>query len=241
MVAPASQCLPIPSPDPAYLALTVSAMTAAVALGEVARPKEGEVALVTAAGGGTGSFAVQLLKRKYGCKVVGTCSSEEKGEYLLSIGCDEYINYKVSREELAARMTEVAPDGFHVIYECVGGVLRDVAVEHIAIHGRMVIIGGISGYTSGDAWQSTETDYFFANGLRLLVRRSAAVSGFLLPYYWDVIPTYFEDIKKRFEEGSVTVRLDPHRLTGLEKVAEAVAYLYTGKSYGKVILNISDE
>lgn len=238
---PVEACLRVPAIDPKYLAINVSGLTAAVSLGELCRPTQADTALVTAAGGDTGSIAVQLLKKKYGCKcVVGTCGTPEKAVYLRSIGCDEVIVYKKSEEEVAADMARVAPNGFDVVYEGVGGTLQRLAVQHLATHGRLVLIGGISGYKGGSAWQrssnkvdETSTDYALLHH-NFLLRRSASVMGFMLPHFRAVIPGYFADLVRMLDDGELQVRCDPAgQMRGLEKVADAVDYLHSGKSVGK--------
>ncbi|KPI89515.1 putative oxidoreductase [Leptomonas seymouri] len=240
-VVPAAVCQRIPRIDPIYLTINVSGLTAAVSLGELARPQQSDTALVTAAAGGTGCIAVQLLKKKYKCKcVVGTCSTAEKAEYLRSIGCDTVINYKASEDEVSAEMNRVAPHGFDVVYECVGGTLQRLAVQHLAIHGRIVFIGGISGYKNGSSWhRSTDkvdensTDYVMLHN-NFLLRHSASAMGFLLPAFREVIPTYFADLVRMLDSGELHVRLDPNgQEQGLQHVKEALDYLYSGKSFGK--------
>lgn len=243
-VVPASACSKIPTPAPEYLTLNVSALTAAVSIGEIARPKEGEVALVTAAAGGTGSFAVQLLKKKYKCRVVGTCSTAEKAEYLRSIGCDVAVDYTKDTEDVTKQLALAAPDGFDIVYESVGGSIRELAMENIALHGRIIFIGSIGNYKDGSAWTAKKTSIEQAektikNGL--ILRRGATVAGFLLPHYRDVIPAYFADLLAMYTAGALIVRLDDHgKREGLDRVQEAVAYLHSGKSYGKVIVKIAD-
>lgn len=99
-LVPAKHLVPIPALDARYLPLLVSGLTASVALSEVGQMRSGETVLVTAAGGGTGQFAVQLAHRAgalggrarrdgaqptalctgrcAGNHVIGTCSSDEK-------------------------------------------------------------------------------------------------------------------------------------------------------------------
>lgn len=240
-VAPAAVCQRIPRLDPVYLTVNVSGLTAAVSLGELARPKPSDTALVTAAAGGTGSIAVQLLKKKYKCAcVVGTCSSAEKADYLRSIGCDEVIDYTAPEAEVAAAMTRVAPHGFDVVYESVGGTLQRLALQHLAVHGRIIFIGGISGYMDGSSWhRSTDkvdensTEYVMMHH-NFLLRRSASAMGFMLPTFREVIPAYFADLVRMLDAGDLHVRLDPKgQMEGLQHVKEAVDYLRSGKSFGK--------
>lgn len=54
-------------------------MTAWAGLKKIAEPiKQGEVAFVSGAAGAVGLVAGQLLKTKYGCKVIGSAGSNEK-------------------------------------------------------------------------------------------------------------------------------------------------------------------
>ncbi|KAI5691480.1 Alcohol dehydrogenase GroESlike domain [Leishmania braziliensis] len=232
--APAERCILVPELKPEYIVLPVSALTAAVALGEVGRVKKGDVALVTAAAGGTGQIAVQLLKRVYGCTVIGTCSSEEKTEFLKRIGCDHVINYKV--ESLDSRLHELCPKGVDVVYECVGGHIFNDAVRHLAVHGRLMIIGSISSYKSSEAIPS-----FPPSGTSLttlLLVKSASLNGFFLPQFHEVIPQYMASLLQYVKSGQVQLFLDKKVFHGLSSVADAVEHLYSGTSYGKVLVEI---
>ena len=53
-------------------------MTAYASLKKIAEPKAGEVAFVSGAAGAVGLVAGQLLKRVYGCKVIGSAGTDEK-------------------------------------------------------------------------------------------------------------------------------------------------------------------
>jgi NADPH:quinone reductase-like Zn-dependent oxidoreductase len=75
----------------------ISGMTALVAVRDRGRVQPGQRVLVVGAGGGVGSFAVQLAKA-FGANVTGVCSSS-KAELVRSIGADEVIDY--TREDFA--------------------------------------------------------------------------------------------------------------------------------------------
>jgi NAD(P)-dependent dehydrogenase (short-subunit alcohol dehydrogenase family) len=85
--------VPVPAPTPETVAFLTSGLTASISL-EQAGLKRGETALVTAAAGGTGLFAVQIAKIA-GLHVIGTCGSEEKAQVLRGLGVDRVVNYKV--------------------------------------------------------------------------------------------------------------------------------------------------
>ena len=63
--------------------------------------------LVTAAAGGTGQFAVQLMKNAGIENVIATCSTEEKTKFLKSIGATHVIN--TSTQKLGVELSELCP------------------------------------------------------------------------------------------------------------------------------------
>ena len=75
-----------------YLSLCgICTITAWIGLNEIAKAKEGETIVVSAASGATGSAVCQLAKIM-GLKVIGLTSKDEKCDYLKTIGV-EPINY----------------------------------------------------------------------------------------------------------------------------------------------------
>jgi NADPH-dependent curcumin reductase CurA len=250
----------VPKPDVRYLPLEVSGVTASIALEQVLEPKPGETALVTAAAGGTGQFAVQLLKQQYGCKVVATCSSREKAEYLRSLGADRVINYKV--EDVDAVLSNEFKNGLNVVYESVGGRMFDLSVKHLATRGRLGVIGNITGYKSGssfgeappsegadrlaaaeaaragDADGSSQRAGFRAGSPigSSLLWRSASVRGFFLPHFAKHIPAHFTSLRERVDAGTLVSEVDSAVFNGVESAPAAVNHLLSGESVGKVVI-----
>ena len=65
--------------------------------------KQGETAFITTAAGPVGSFVVQLAKLD-GLKVIASAGSDEKVEFVRSLGADVVFNYKKeSTEEVLQR------------------------------------------------------------------------------------------------------------------------------------------
>ena len=75
------------------LALVTQGSTAWLATNQAIQIYENDIVLVQAAAGGVGSLITQLAKLK-GATVIGTASTEEKLQYLTTIGVDHKINYK---------------------------------------------------------------------------------------------------------------------------------------------------
>jgi NADPH-dependent curcumin reductase CurA len=251
-VVPSRSTRRVPKADPKYLALEVSGVTASIALAKVLEPQRGEVALVTAAAGGTGQFAAQLLKKKYGCHVIGTCSSHGKSAFLKSIGVDRVVNYT---EEDLDQVLAGYRGGVNVVYESVGGNMFDLAVKHLANKGRLGVIGNVSGYQSGSSFGEKQANGDVAKedgtgsatraGYRpgapigtQLLSKSASVRGFFLPHFPKYVPEHFHELCEMVDNGTLISQVDPALFRGVASAAKAVEYLLSGKSCGKVVLTL---
>jgi len=232
------QLLPIPELKAEYLALVVTGLTAAIGLDVAGQIKSGEKVLITAAAGGTGQTCVQYAKGK-GCFVIGTTSSDEKGEFLKSIGCDHVINYR--KTDLFEELKKSYPKGVDVIWETIGGETFEKLIDHLAIHGRMVIVGGITGYKTV-GFPSIKIQ----NLPSKLVMNSTSLTGFFLPNERDKYAEYFKKLVTMYSSGQLKIRLDkgekspegPFR--GVDSVVRAVEYLHTGKNKGKVYVALRE-
>jgi NADPH:quinone reductase-like Zn-dependent oxidoreductase len=89
-------------------AVPMSGLTALRALRDVAVVQPGQRALITGAGGGIGSFAVQIAKAM-GAEVTGVCSTG-KLDLVRSLGADHVIDY--TREDFTER-----PERYDVVLD----------------------------------------------------------------------------------------------------------------------------
>ncbi|MFE7606935.1 NADP-dependent oxidoreductase [Streptomyces celluloflavus] len=112
--------------------LPLAGLTAYQALRRVGG-RAGETALVHAAAGGVGSFAVQIAVAR-GLRVIGT-ASEPNHDYLRSLGA-EPVTYG---DGLADRVRALAPEGVDVALDFVGGVV-DVSQRLLKDRTRMASI-----------------------------------------------------------------------------------------------------
>jgi NADPH-dependent curcumin reductase len=79
---------------------------------EKAAPKAGDVVVVSAAAGATGSVVAQLAKRVHSCTVIGIAGGSEKCSYLVDeLGLDAAVDRKVS---LARRVPFREGEATHV-------------------------------------------------------------------------------------------------------------------------------
>ncbi|ESO99105.1 hypothetical protein LOTGIDRAFT_201415 [Lottia gigantea] len=232
--------IPLPSLKAEFLPLILSGLTASISLDKVGEIKSGETVLVTAAAGGTGQFAVQWAKNA-GCHVIGTCSSDEKVDFLKSIGCDRPINYKT--EVLKDVLKAEYPKGIDVIYESIGGEMFDTCVNSLAVKGRLIIIGYISGYET----QKGFTPSRLATLPQKLLPISASVRGFFLFNWSKDYSEYMMKLIQLLAENKIMSVVDngqsvkPGGFKGLDDISDAIEYMYSGKNKGKIVVEIPEK
>ncbi|PRX49184.1 NADPH:quinone reductase-like Zn-dependent oxidoreductase [Prauserella shujinwangii] len=133
------------APKPANLgfveaaAVPVSGGTALQAVRDCGRVRPGHRVLVIGAGGGVGSFAVQLAAA-FGGEVTGVCGPD-KAELVRSLGAVDVIDY--TREDLAERRHR-----YDVILDTAGNRPLARLRRALAPRGALVIVGG----EGGDRW-----------------------------------------------------------------------------------------
>ncbi|KAA1419765.1 NADP-dependent oxidoreductase [Mumia zhuanghuii] len=163
---------------------------------------EGSTVLVHAAAGGVGSFAVQLAVHA-GARVVGT-ASEGNHDYVRSLGA-EAVEYD---DGLVERALRVAPDGFDVILDYVGGDAIDTAAALLKPGGRIVSI------TDPRARSELGGDYAW-------VRPDAADLA---------------ELARLVDDG--VLRVEVAEVFDLEHAADAYRAVETGHTRGKVVVRV---
>ncbi len=103
----------------------------------------GETLLVTGAGGGVGTTAIEIGKAM-GARVIAAASTDEKLEIAKNLGADEVINY--SDGELKEKVKALTDGlGADVIYDPIGGDIFMQCMRCINWKGRVLVIGFASG------------------------------------------------------------------------------------------------
>lgn len=184
------------------------------------------------AAGGAGQIAVQLAKIA-GNHVIGTCSSDEKVAMLKEMGCDRVINYK--KEDFNQVLKDEYPRGMDIVIECVGGKFFNICLANLAVRGRLVVLGSVSSYTEEGGLAGDNV-----NTLQLLAA-SKTVCGFYLPAYFEYFAAHMTNMYKLMGEGTLKVHVEDKGYTGLEQVADAVEFLHSGKSRGKIVVTLFDD
>ena len=102
-----------------------------------------ETLLVLGASGGIGTATIQLAKIM-GVKTICAVGSDEKAEYVQSLGANEVIRYdQVDLKETVKELTD--GKGVDVVMDPVGGDVTEQALRATAWNGRLLVIGFTDG------------------------------------------------------------------------------------------------
>jgi NADPH:quinone reductase-like Zn-dependent oxidoreductase len=170
--------------------------------------------LINGAGGGSGSFAIQLAKR-LGAHVTGV-DNAGKLDFMHFLGADEVIDYRsedftrrtppydlvldlVAHRSVFAYRRALAPGGR---YRCVGGSVRALL--------RILTVGGAAGRLTGRR-----------------IGVLAVKEG----------PAHFAALTDLCVRGDVGIHID--RTFRLDDVPEALAHVGEGRALGKVVVTMA--
>lgn len=198
-------------------ASAISGVTALIGLRDVAKVKPGQSVCVIGAGGGVGSWAVQLA-RHFGAHVTAVCSTS-KVEFVRTLGAASVIDYTT--------MSFPTDGRFDVILDLAGNRPLSVLRRALASRGTLVIGGGEDG------------DRFFGGMGRTL--RAALWSMFLKQRLAMLVgfvkPEPLQALANILGQPGVTPAVD--RTFPLEQVADAMRTLVAGQVRGKLVLSVT--
>src|SRR5262249_33634353 len=173
---------------------------------EVAKPQAGETFCVSAAASSVGSIAGQIAKMQ-GARVIGIAGSPEKCAWVTGeLGFDECIDYK--RDDVAARLKELAPAGVDGFFDNVGGELLGRVLRRIAMRARIVLCGDISTY-------NLEGPAPPLHNIRYVMGKRARMEGFNTLDYWDHYHEAAAELAGWLADGKLKARV--HELQGIER------------------------
>jgi len=210
------------APKPANLtfeqaaAVPIAATTALQALRDKGQLRPGQKVLINGAGGGVGSFAVQIAKA-FGAEVVAV-SGTENVEMVRSIGADRVIDH--TQEDFTR-------DGQRYDLICDIGGNRSLSDCRRALtpEGRLVLVGAGSGRWVGPFLRPV------AGALR-----SRFISQRMLPFLAQQTRDDLLVLKELIEAGKIVPVID--RAFPLPEAANAIRYLEAGHVRGKVVVTV---
>jgi NADPH:quinone reductase-like Zn-dependent oxidoreductase len=197
--------------------LYVAALTALQGLRDKAQLRQGQRVLVNGAGGGVGTFAVQLAK-VFGAYVTAVTRTESI-ELVRSIGADEVIDHRA--EDFTRRS-----ERYDVIFDIGGNRPLAACRRVITRNGTLLAVGAPAG-----RWLAPVGRLLHAALL------SPFVSQRLVPFISRNDRTDLELLGGLAERGQIRSVID--RQFPLAEVAEAIKYVGTGQARGKVVISVA--
>jgi NADPH:quinone reductase-like Zn-dependent oxidoreductase len=186
-----------------------------------------ETVLVTAASSGVG-VATLLLAKLIGATVIGTSRSAEKIEKLKGYGLDAGV--VTGNDGFGAAIAAViGEDGVDMIVDNIGGDVFPACLQALAVGGRFVTIGRMSGMLKGEldldrlALRRLHL-YGVSNRLRTPAQRAQSTKRFVA------------DLMPALQDGRLKPIVD--RIFTLGEIAAAQAYLEADRHVGKVAIRI---
>ncbi len=211
------------------VAVVTNGVTAWQMLHRAAKVQRGQTVVVHGASGGVGTLLVQLA-RLAGAEVIGTASAS-KHETLRALGAVP-IDYR--NEDVPKKVRQIAPDGVDAVFDHVGG-------PGLVDSWRMLRRGGtLVSYGSASTLESTGhhlRPYVPIFG-RVLLWNALPNGKRATFYYVKRWPKLFREdlstVLSLLAEGKIEGRV--YRRLPLERAAEALGLLASGKASGKVVL-----
>lgn len=199
-------------------ALPVSGLTALQAVRDQACVQPGQRVLITGAGGGIGTFAVQLVKAR-GASVTAVCGPAKAG-LVRSLGADHVIDY--TRQEI-----DSGGVGYDVIIDLSGSRPLSLLRRALDRRGTLVVTGGdrydrpaLTGMSR--TARAPLASMLTRQRLRAFIARENAAD--------------YQALAQLAESGSVRPVID--RVYPLASAAEAIARIASGHATGKGIITI---
>ncbi|HEY3996079.1 MAG TPA: zinc-binding dehydrogenase [Mycobacterium sp.] len=184
----------------------------------------GESLLVHGAAGGVGGLAVQIAKALGAGPVIGTASTPQRREFVMTLGADAAISYDEPgwtdqvRELTSGR-------GVDVLIESIGGEVFEQNFDALATFGRYLLLGSTRG--PGEPFAP-----------RRLMTRSQALIGFYLPVFYErpeLIGNALRFLAAGIKTGQITPQVDD--VLPLRQAAEAHRRLESREVRGVIVLD----
>jgi alcohol dehydrogenase len=225
-------------------ALPVQAITAWYAIRELGACRHGQSVLVQSAAGGVGLNALEILRR-VGARAVASGGTEEKAGFLVEhAGLERRQIIVRDRRAFAAQLDDAlranGMEGFDLVLDAVAGPFFEPAYRRMRPAGRMVIYGAADLMPSGARtnWLKLAARYLARPRIDpiSMVSANKSVMGFNLIWLWE----QSERLPEAYAALTPYITRPPYigRRFPFSRAPDAIRYLQSGGSVGKVVLEI---
>lgn len=201
----------------------VTFLTAWYALVELGRARAGETILIHGAAGGVGLAAIQIAKA-LGLTIVGTAGSEEKRNYLRTLGVDQVFDSR-SLSFVADVKASTAGEGVDLVLNSLFSDAMERSIELLKPFGRFLELGKRDYYSNrkiGLRPFRRNISYFGIDADQLPLKAPALTKAI------------FEQLGTLFAKGEL--RALPYRLFEHDEIADAFRLMQNAGHVGKIVL-----
>jgi NADPH2:quinone reductase len=227
VAVPEPWLVPLPDEvsDDQAAALMLQGLTAHALLNYCAHVEEGETVVVEAAGGGTGTLAVQLAKRA-GARVIGMASSDEKRALAERLGADATVDSRA--DDLNEAILEANGGNRVDVVLHMSGTCFDAELHALGPLGRIVAFGNAARQPN-----EVKTNY--------LLQTSKSVIGFwlvpLIAQKRDLVRSMTAELLGAVAAGELEVVIGG--VYPLSEAARAHTEMQERRTSGKLLLDPS--
>ena len=208
--------------------IPLAGLTAWQALIETANLKKGQRVLIHAGSGGVGTIAIQLAKHLGA--TVATTTSTGNLDFVKNLGADIAIDYKTTD------FTKVLRD-YDVVLNSLGTEILNKSLQVLKSGGKLISISGPPdpdfAKDQGSSWILRLVMYLLSYGIRKKAKRYHVSYSFL---FMKADGDQLREITSLIDAGVIRPVVD--RVFPFESTKEALAYVETGRSKGKVVVKV---
>ncbi|PFH12413.1 NADPH:quinone reductase-like Zn-dependent oxidoreductase [Collimonas sp. PA-H2] len=204
------------------------ALTAWQTLVEKGKLKKGQKVLIHAGSGGVGTIAIQLA-RHIGA-TVATTASAANADMLKTLGADIVIDYK--KDDFSTKLKD-----YDLVLDTQGGDIQKKSLSVLKPGGKLI---GIAGPPDPDFAKLRGMNGFvrlvmglLSYGIRKAARRSGASYSF---HFMTANGQQLGEITSLIEAGHIRPVVD--RVFPFEETRQALDYVETGRTKGKVVIKV---
>jgi NADPH:quinone reductase-like Zn-dependent oxidoreductase len=211
--------------------LPLVALTAWQALVVKARVQPGQKVLIHAGSGGLGSIAIQLAKHLGA--TVATTTSAKNIAWVTDLGADVVIDYKT--QDITAELS-----GYDLVLDTQGGATLEKSLQVLKPGGAVI---SVAGPPDPEFAREFGANWFLVQAMRALsfsIRRKAKKRSVSYSFlFMTANGEQLRELGALLDAGVVRPVID--RVFPFDDTLEALAYVESGRSKGKVVVTMTDE
>jgi NADPH2:quinone reductase len=226
----------------AALALTTQYLTAYYMVYVATNILPGDRVLVHAAAGGVGTALIQMLKER-GAIVYAKCGSDSKKDYVMAQGANFFINYN-QNDYIQTLQSQLNGEKLDVSMNPVAGATFKKDMKLLKPGGGKMILFGGSDLTNAKWGIFSQLNFVRKMGILtpiVLMMKSQSIIGVNMLRIADNNPKMMraciKGVQELYEKGILKPQLGAE--FSANELAEAHAFLESGKSVGKVAVRFS--